>query len=416
MRRSDLVRLLVLLLVLRLIIVLLIGWIAGGQQFTDDTRFQLAFIDDPTLLLGPRPDSVYRPPFPPLVPLLMAAAVAPFRWVTSDFYALRIGYSVFELCSFPLLWLAWGRFSRTRVLRWSLGLAYVLSPLSAVATPVLAQEETIAMLFAALAVWLVLSRRLAAAALVCGLGVVAGKVFFLVPLLAVVGGPAWRPWGGLVRRAAWGAAPILLVYGWVWLGGAAGPGSNSFDRFVPPNSMCVSIYSLLEMHGGWNRETSLMVARPLSAAAILTVFFAARWRGPIEAGPWLVALMGAMLLALYATFSHINPEHWLLVVPALPFVFRHRTTVWVFLLHFGVAVAISVTYGVASASGFSEGRGPFVALYERWVPVPAVRLHAPLVLLFVATSCGLAFSAGRRVTTRQTIGQPRGVAADGAQP
>lgn len=395
-----------LLLFAHLGVLLIIGLITHGQPFTDDTTFQLEFIRDPLLLLFPRPESVYRPPFPPLSPLLMALAVRPFQWFTSDFYAIRLGYVATEVVALPLIWGAWARFSRTPRLRWLLGLAYVFSPMGMTVSAVLAQEETISLLFAAAAVWLVLEKRPAAAALVCGLGIVAGKVFLGIGLLAIVFGPPLLPWRQTLKRAALGFGPVAVVYLTTWYTGATSETSNSFDSFAPHNSMCVTLWSLLEIHGGLDRVTALQIAKPLAALAVLASFAVIRIRGPIPPGPWLVATMAAMFLSFYATFSHINPEHWLILAVMLPFAFRHRTTTLIFLVHFAVAIAINVTYGVAAAEGFATGRAPFVRLYNAVVPIDAIHLHTPLVLIFSVTSVGLAIAATHRAATRRPIGAP----------
>ncbi len=362
-----------------------IGWFTGGVEFADDIRFQRIYAADPLQLLIGR--STTFEVFPPLFPFVLAALHTPLSYVLAPFYAMRASMLAIELLAWPLLWwlIVTVASGRSRHL---LAITCILAPMCWISTVMMCQDEVISLWFFAAIVVALLKNRLTLAIMLCGVGVVVAKIYFLVPLAGLVGVPVHRTWKRWLCDLFAGLVPILVVYGAQAIAtGQAGGAVNAFGDFVVPSEMSVNIWGLIDRY---NVLTSVQ-ARRVSGALALTLsmlpLLALRWRGRSAAGAQQVRLITAMMLWVYLAFYHINPEYGLIVVPGILIAFRPIVTSAILFVGFSLPWAVNFFYGVRVGLDRGDpGRAVFVQLYQAIFSLePSVMQGISIIPVTIAT-------------------------------
>lgn len=380
-----------LLVASRVVLLAALALLTGRREFTSDAVMHWHSATEPFyILLGLDARDAH---FPPLMPVLLAAAVAPFR-ALGPFLALRAGFALVELAAWPVVWTLLRRHVRdARARRW-LAAVVVLSPGIWMATVVMAQEDIFSLLIGAVAAGLILSGRMRWAAFACGVGVVAAKVFFLVPLLAVVVAPGRLSVGAVVRRGLAGAVPIIAAYGvagyfW-WRNGMGFP----LGDFQPPVDPSQSFWLLVYEWGHVPVATIRRLSMPTALLAGVLPLAIVKLRGHDCSPAEVLRLAAAMTMAVMVTFYLTMGEYYLVAVPMLLLAARP----WLAVLTVGGLLTLSWAenwfYGVAVAKQFNTAAGGsvFVRMYEAAIPVAP---HLMKQLSLVAFVAGTAFVAAR---------------------
>src|SRR5262249_36645570 len=144
------------------------------------------------------------------LPFLETALAWPLQLFLPDFLSLRltmIAYETFLGGVFYLLLATLGLTERQR--RVCLA-AYLLLPMGWMTSVVMAQDEVIAAVAFRLPLLLFLTGRQSAAIVLCGIGVIAAKIFIGLELLVLI---ALADRRRLVWHVVIGFAPIVAVYG-----------------------------------------------------------------------------------------------------------------------------------------------------------------------------------------------------------
>jgi hypothetical protein len=375
------------LVAVRLGVMLGIGWLTKGRHFTDDWLFQMAFIEDPfqILLAHAGKGAPYQPPLAPFISFLFGA---PLVKALSSFYAIRCFSILGELLAWPLVWSLITTVVASPRAQRLLALTYVVMPVGWATSSLFAEEEPFAMLILCAIMLLALKRRIEPAILLAGVAVVASKVYFLIPMLALTVGPRAASFKELARRAALGASPIVLVYGfqhyWLWVQNKPDP----LMEFTPHGIHAVSIWVLIRAWLNLSLITTKYASMATGLIAGLIPLVVAKARRVRCEGLTLVWIMVAMQLAVYMWFYHCDPEYYLIVTPGLLVSLPPAAAAVIAICGFAVPYAINLFYGVARARGtdIEAGKQVIVHLYDRLVPMDPDTLHTVALLALCALS------------------------------
>jgi hypothetical protein len=373
------------LLLVRVVQLAAIGEFTRELEFADDVSFQRVYAADPLQLLLGR--STTYEVFPPLFPLLLWSIHTPLSWLLSPFYSMRATMLAIELLAWPLLWWLMVRFAPHRG-HHLLAITYIVAPMCWISTVMMCQDEVISLWFFAAVVVALLKNRLRWAILLCGVGVVVAKIYFLVPLVGLIGvklDRTWKKWGQDVIA---GLAPIAAIYSLqALLTGRAGGAVNAFEDFVIPFEMSVNIWALIQRLDVVNNEQARRISGFLAVALSMLPLLVIRWRATAAAGQDQVRLITAMMLWVYLSFYHINPEYGLIVVPGILVLFRPNVTAAILIAGFSLPWAVNFFYGVGVGIDRGDpGRAAFVRVYEAIFSIdPSVMKDISIVPVAVAT-------------------------------
>ena len=395
-----------LLLATRAITISAIGWLTHGSEFTSDIQFQQIYAADPFQLILGR--STTWAVFPPLFPLLLSAVHSPISSVLPPFYAMRATMCCFELLAWPLVW--WIIATNIQgTMRHLVALAVIFAPICWVTSSVMCQDETISMGFFAAIIIALLRHRLGLAMFLCGVAVVVAKIYFLVPLVGLIGLAADRSWGTWLRQGFVGVTPIIAVYGLqALLTSRQDQGVKAFADFAPPTAISISAWVIIDQLVTLSAQHAKSVSGILALASSMLPLWLFRKRSfvakPIDQARVLVAMM----LWVFGVFYMINPEYYLLVVPGIILVLRPIATIWTICVLFSFPWAVNFFYGVAYGIALGdEGRSVFVRIYQSVLPWDPKYLQNICVVVTAVVTIGLAWSLSLCSASRDvTPGSP----------
>jgi hypothetical protein len=377
-----------------------IGWLTHGSEFTSDIHFQEVYAADPFQLILGRPTTWAV--FPPLFPLLLSAVYSPLSLVLPTFYAMRATMCCFELLAWPLVW--WIIATNIQgTMRHLVALAVVFAPICWVSSSVMCQDEAISMGFFAAIIIALLRHRLGLAMFLCGVAVVVAKIYFLVPLVGLIGLAADRSWGTWLRQGLLGIAPIIAVYGLqALLTSRQDQGVKAFADFAPPAAISISVWVIIDQLVTLSAQHAKSVSGILALASSMLPLWLFRKRSfaakPIDQARVLVAMM----LWVFGVFYLINPEYYLLVVPGIILVLRPIATIWTIFVLFSFPWAVNFFYGVANGIALGdEGRSVFVRIYQSVLPWDPKYLQNICVVVTAVVTIGLAWSLSLSSTRRE---------------
>ena len=380
-----------LLLATRAIAISAIGWISHGSEFTSDIHFQQIYAADPFQLILGR--STTWAVFPPLFPLLLSAVHSPISSVLPPFYAMRATMCCFELLAWPLVW--WIITTNIQgTMRHLVALAVVFAPICWVTSSVMCQDETVSMGFFAAIIVALLRNRLGLAMFLSGIAVVVAKIFFLVPLVGLIGLAANRSWGTWLRQGFVGVAPIVAVYGLqALLTSRQDQGVKAFADFAPPTAISISIWVIIDQVISLSAQHAKSLSGILALAFSLPPLLLFRKRNFIAQPIDQARVLVAMMLWVFGTFYLISPEYYLLVVPGIIVVLRPIATIWTICVLFSFPWAVNFFYGVANGIALGdEGRSVFVRVYQSVLPWDPKYLQNICVVVTAVVTIGLAWS------------------------
>jgi len=385
-RRLELLMWLGILAAARLGCLLALNQFMAGAEATDDVLHHYSMMRDPLQIL--LATSVENEQFPPLLPLVEAAFALPFMGSFEPGVAARLAYITMELVAFAVMWPLLGAAWPGGVRRW-LCAAWIVAPLTWMTNVVMAQEEMVSAIAFASICMLVLHRRLLAAILVCSLGVVAAKIFFLVPLLALVAGPRCATFRALTVRMMIAAVPVALVYLiTTYFRLQAGQGLP-LAGFSPPALLSVTFWSEVDLWGLAPVQTIKYASLAASLAVGLLPLVVAKIREGAE-GLRLIRVATAMVLWVFLMFYCTSPEYYMLVLPGLYLTLRPSLSIAVVTCMLTLGWAINFFHGVMHASTANQAKDLFVRLYYAIFRVDPATMHAVTVAAFAVLCIALA--------------------------
>ncbi len=375
-------------LLVRLAVLVTVALLVQGREFTDDVPMHLRMARHP--LAGLQGLAGQDSQHPPLLGLAEAIFVRPLLLLMPDYYAVRLAYLAYELLTALFFWWALARVVPTVRARLWPAAAFVVNPMGWLSTVVMAQDEIIAAFMLIMVVWLHLSNRPRAALAVCGLGVVAAKIFLLAPLLVLVLAPGRER---LLERLLWGAAPAAGVTACAFLGTLARGEEAPLLGFSPGNAfgvnMWVPLARWLELDGDRARRWSSIAA----AAAVLALVLAVRARRESPDARRMVGLIAAALLWVFVLFYHVNPEYYVMIVPLLLLLLPGPAWASGITLIMALPWCVNLFYGLRNASLAAAPHGAksaFLEAYSSMVSVDPALLYEISLALSVLGTAGLA--------------------------
>jgi heptosyltransferase III len=306
-------RFLLAVLASRLALLALLDRITGGQELSNDTVMHMRLVRQPLAQF------TYALPdyeqLPPLQPLLEAAIGWPLQRALPDFWTLRLVMIGYEVLLALLLDRLLGRLGAGAVRRGLVLGAYLALPMGWMTSTVMAQDDPIGGAMVLAALLLMADGRPVAALLLCGAGVVAGKLFLGLELLTLL---AFCRGRRLLAGAAAGFAPILLVYGGMTAQRLAHGYPLPLLHFRPNPYFGTNFWLLLRSYAGVDLHAIGPASGVVALAAALAPALLVR-RAPAAAGTpaRMAAAVAASTLIFYSLFYHINPEYFLLATPPM---------------------------------------------------------------------------------------------------
>lgn len=352
-------------LISRLLMLGILAWVVGCQELSDDVDMHMDLIRAPFEILSG--NTTFYGQHPPFLPVFESLTGWPFQLFLKDFYAIRIMSIVYEGLTALFFWLVLLEMCVVKRTRWFLLIAFFAMPACWMSSVIMAQDEVIGAAFLTAIFWLVTRRKSTQAIALCGFGVVAAKVYLIVPLLALI--IINRKRSIWVRLVA-GFGPIFLVYGWVWFLTWLHDVPPPLISFIPSTRNSVNLWPYLvdmwNLTDGEARRWSSLLALGGGLAPLVLWAFHKNSMSPKQQA----ALWSAMLLFVFFLFYHINPEYYILVVP----MFLLISIRWSNLILLWVVTAlpwcVNIFYGVANVSrGSLEGKLVFADLYHRIIPI-----------------------------------------------
>lgn len=163
---------------------------------------------------------------------------------TNDFYNLRIVLIFYDVVAAALLWLALNGNEVTRRERILLGLTYLILPSQWMSSVVMAQDEVIAAAFLVGILLCVSKGQNIPALLVASLSVAAGKIFIILPLIALI---LLLPTPSIVKRLVLGSLPMILAYGVQFFSAVTRIEDVPLASFQPTAPFSVSLWVWLSL-------------------------------------------------------------------------------------------------------------------------------------------------------------------------
>lgn len=381
---------------LRVAGLIIFGLATQWREISDDIGFQLALVEHPlSLFLGldATADGSYRPPFPPLLPFLLALIAKPMLLIASPMVSMRLTFIVYEAAAFMFTRLALQRGHVDRRTTRTVSIVWMLAPIGMMTSTIMCQEEVVGAMFVAAVCWLVVSDRIRAALVICGLGVVAGKIYLLVPLAGLIFcGPVHpREWA---RRTALGFSLIALAYAVAavsWIRAGQFP----LAGFTPGVEPSINIWGLVPIINDVDdhllRRISAIPALGFGMIPVLVARLQASRQGVEQiTGIPLISVMAAQLLCVFATFYLISPEYMLIATPAILIALHLRISIPVVVGLFSIPWCTNVAYGVRialeheadQAGAVSSGKAVFINAWNALSPISPVAGQISATIIF----------------------------------
>ena len=315
------------LLSVRLVQLGLLVRFTGGRRVTSDIDRWLQLAEAPWR-------SMFDPAMhdcAPLVGIGLALPIRPWLGLLPDEVACRLGLVFWEIvaASFVLATLRVMR-PQARSERVGIVMLWALAPVTWMTSVVAAQDEVIVTAAMAAALYAWTRQRFVAAGVLAALATVGGKVFAVLMVASMFAAAPSRR----LRHIVMATVPILgLGYGGQWLASIVQGGSIPLWSFRPPIDFGSSAWTWLVRE----QLVDVSLARGLSSLlcvlAVSWVIAGTRGGGGVpddSEGQGLVSTWAAATLLVLLLFYHVNPEYYLMVIPAVfvsPYALRTRAFV-----------------------------------------------------------------------------------------
>ncbi len=295
----------------RLILLVLLFFVSGGQELSNDTKMHVAFLGSPLAVLS------YQFPgyeqYPPFLPMLEAAIGYPLHFIFPNFVTVRLVMIFYDVIAGGLLFALLGKLG-VQGSRKGLCLAgYVLLPMGWMTSVVMAQDDSIGAVAILIPIILAMSGRLTAAFFLCGLGVLAAKLFVMLELVTLL---AFCPRARRLTSAAIAFAPILVVYAGLSLHRLANGFPLPLLGFHPDPYFGTNFWILLHTYGGLNLAKYGSYSGVLALAAAMIPAGIVLARGIQFTDRMSIPLaVSASVMLFFSLFYHVNPQYFMLIFP-----------------------------------------------------------------------------------------------------
>ncbi|HEY0009141.1 MAG TPA: hypothetical protein VGB55_10495 [Tepidisphaeraceae bacterium] len=388
-------------IIIRIAIMLLLFRITDGREFADDFRYYRLFYENPLMLLSGRGlvDAAEAVVYSPFVPVQVWLVGKPAATLFGEFLGQRLAMVLYETAGLSItLWLMiryapppWSRGT------WSVIAALIFVPASVGGSAMWGQEDSIASLWTALALWALVTQRPVAAAALSAMGLYTHKIFaLLTPAGIWIGAPKCR-FKIMSFTLLITASFVALVFG---RSVASGVTFNSYSYDAIHNSP--SPWALLHhFHGGFTFASVKVWILLVTVLALIaaSVALLARKRGPVESAVVLHT-------TFFVTFVGVQPEHQLWFMPFLIYFTWQRwhdghkaviVPAWAFSL---CAYGYKITYGLAGAASInSPGKESFRSAINVHVGSLLPTLQLTFHILTLLMGIWLIACAFRKTTT-----------------
>jgi hypothetical protein len=379
----------------RVALIFAVARLTQGSELSDDVALHVGMMRAPLDgLLGSGVFALY----PPLLPLIESAPFTLFESSLGSSVAIRCAYALFECLAAVLVHIAVRHLAGKQAAVRAAWLLLAL-PCGFLSSTVLPQDECVAYAFAAGALLALAFQRETTALVLLSIGVVAAKVFFIVPLFALV---VWLRKAPFAARCVYAFAPCTLVYALLWSLHQRS-GALRILRFAPSADFGVNawVFAAGSMPATSVRSFSLVCGGALALACIARPL----WTQETVLGARPVAaftLASAALAWFFVGFYHVNPEYYALLLPAIVLSCRRAAHAVIALLATGLPWAVNIAHGIQhklDKHDFAGAKGRIAAAYVRYVSVDIATLHALMVTGTTLATIALAMHLTRTAAT-----------------
>jgi hypothetical protein len=406
----------------RALLVAALSLLTGGQETSGDIGWHAHLISDPFAMLQGRRISPTLDSYPAFLSLLEGALAWPLRASVPDFYAWRLTYLFYEGLMGAFLVLTLARLVRDSAVRRRVILAFLACPVGWMTSVIKPQDEVIPGFILALTVWLIAGKRYRLALVTCGIGAVAGKIFLVVPLVALV---LLLPVGRLWLRAMFGFGPVAAVYlcicGQAILRGDDLPLVRFASRITSGTSTWLLLDPECQLPALLVRNVSIILSW---CAALIPVAVLYRSRRQPPSDIQVAGLTGVTLLGFLLFFFVVCPEYYTIAFVPLLLLFTSArglvvlsagmTVPWI--TNLAVAVVALRPWHAQGSGDFDSygnplgGKTILLSAYEKIVPVSTETAAQLALWMNVLTIAGLATLA-----TLSLVRQAQPAAGDSAK-
>ena len=297
----------------RMLILLAVSAGTHRHEFCNDVAMHMGMLRSPLAVI------LYKFPQweqnPVLLPVVEAIFGYPLQLFLSDFVTLRIVMIIWEVLA------GWLFFQLVDVLnlegkRRALCLiAFLVLPTGWITSAVMAQDDPIATCGFLLPLLLFLRGKIKWALVASGIGFVAAKIFVALELLDFIGISKRRD---RLVNAAIGISPIMLIYGAVAIHRRLHGYPPPLLGFRPNPHYGTNFWIILRRYAGLNLHYAGVYSGFLAlAASLIPVILMLRLHETARMPLKVVAVTGSSLLIFFSLFYHIEPEYFMIVMPAL---------------------------------------------------------------------------------------------------
>ncbi|MEY4579759.1 MAG: hypothetical protein RL701_4462, partial [Pseudomonadota bacterium] len=347
----------------RAALIMAVAHFTHGSELSDDVSMHV------TMMHAPFDGLLGRGLFaqhPPLLPLLEGAVFSLFESSFGSSLAIRCTYALFECLAAVLVHSSVRQSAGDRAAARAAWLLLAL-PCGFVTSTLLPQDECIAYAFAAGALLALTHRHETRALVLLSIAVIAAKIFFVIPLCALV---LWLRKTPFLQRCAYAFAPCTCVYALLWLMQRQS-GVFQLVRFAPYAEFGVNAWVFLtaRMSADNMRWLSLACGGALALACLARPLWLKQSEFATQPQAAFV-LATAALAWFFVGFYHVNPEYYALLLPAIVVRCRSAAHSCIALLATALPWAANIAHGIeyrVTQHNFTGAKGSIASAYLRYV-------------------------------------------------
>ena len=367
----------------RLVLLFILSWIVGGNELSEDVVMHMEMIKAPfDIILGNSQAHSQNPPF---LPLFEAIFGWPLQLFLKDFYVIRIMSILYEVLAVYIFWIILHKLNIKKERRKLLCYALLMFPSGWISSVIMGQDEMIGAFFISMTFLILIMGRPAAAILVCSVGVVAAKIYLLIPLAVMV---VTLPEPIFRKKLLAGFVPIVTVYIWLFVLSWIQNTPTPLLSFTPKIDNSVNLWPYLSTIMDFSNEAAKRLSGIIALLAGISPLAIWIFRRNELKITQHAALWAGMLLIVYATFYHINPEYYVIAIPLYLTVFNTKRQIFFLFIVTSLPWMANYFYGVDIAiSNASLGGKKIIAdIYQNTIPIdPTLAWNICLFLTFIFT-------------------------------
>ena len=354
----------------------------SGEEVASDVRFHLAVMNDPLGILSGAAD-ISIASYPPLQFLIEWPLFHFFTLFTSDFIAFRLMFVLIEFIGFLACLRLLQEADLSKGVSWVIRWGMTLGPHQILTSTVFQQEEVISQMILLIAALLVLTNRKTLAMMALAVGVLVGKIFFILPLFYLT------VFYKQSLKDAWAWSLVFVVYG-ISVSWALSTGGNlPLVGFTPDPTYGSTFWVLivdrypdsLSLH----KNISLMLC--VLGQALTCLYFL------LQSNRFRTSLNPIMLLAwplalFFFTFYQHMPEYLLLVIPVILLYFKSFWSALVVSAILALSWIPNIFFGLKNIGIINSSKSPtrnrVLQPFVDWVGMDFAQLHVLSLVVYSA--------------------------------